>query len=102
VAGTDAAAGIALERELELYVAAGIPAPDVLALATLGAAKVMGLDREHGSIAVGKRADLVLVDGDPTRNIGDVRNTELVVCRGRLYDPAALLGAIGVKPRPAR
>jgi imidazolonepropionase-like amidohydrolase len=101
VAGTDAGA-LAYPRELELYVRAGIPAPEVLALATLGAARVLGQDREVGSIAAGKRADLVLVDGDPTRDISAVRNTDVVVCRGLVYDPAELLASSGVAPRAHR
>jgi imidazolonepropionase-like amidohydrolase len=99
VAGTDDIAGLSLSHELELYVQAGIPAPDVLALATLGAARVMGADRDAGSIAVGKRGDLVLVDGDPTRDIAAVRNTDMVVCRGAVYDAAALFAAVGMRPR---
>ncbi len=99
VAGTDAMAGLTLARELELYVAAGIPAADVLAIATIGAARVMGQQRELGSIAVGKRADLVLLDGDPLKNIGDVRNTELVISRGNVFEPAKLFGAVGMRPR---
>ncbi|HET9766971.1 MAG TPA: amidohydrolase family protein, partial [Thermoanaerobaculia bacterium] len=70
VAGTDAFAGFALHRELELYVDAGIPAADVLRIATLGAAEVMGKDGELGSLQPGKLADLALVPGDPTRDIG--------------------------------
>lgn len=99
VAGTDATAGLVLARELELYVAAGIPAADVLAIATIGAARVMGKQRESGSIAVGKRADLVLLDGDPLKNIGDVRNTELVISRGNIFEPAKLFAAVGMRPR---
>jgi imidazolonepropionase-like amidohydrolase len=99
VAGTDAVAGLSLARELELYVAAGIPAADVLALATLGAARVMGKQQELGSIAVGKRADLVLLDGDPLADIGAVRNTAVVISRGRLFEPAKLFGAVGMQPR---
>ena len=99
VAGTDSVAGLSLSRELELYVAAGIPAAEVLSLATIGAAKVMGKQAELGSIAVGKRADLVLIDGDPLANIGDVRNTELVISRGDLFDPAKLLPAVGMRAR---
>jgi imidazolonepropionase-like amidohydrolase len=99
VSGTDYFAGLSLPHELELYVQAGIPAPDVLALATLGAARVMGLDRDTGSIAVGKRADLVLVDGDPTRDIAALRRTDAVVCRGVIYDPAELFAALGMRPR---
>ena len=99
VAGTDAFAGLSLPHELELYVQAGIPPADVLSLATIGAARVMRQDRESGSIAVGKRADLVLIDGDPTRDIGAVRNTDAVVCRGVVYDPAELFVATGMRPR---
>jgi imidazolonepropionase-like amidohydrolase len=99
VAGTDDMAGLALPRELELYVAAAIPAPDVLALDTLGAARVMRQDAVSGSIAVGKQADRLLVDGDPTTDIGTLRNADLVVCRGRVYDPTKLFAAVGVGPR---
>jgi len=99
VAGTDAWAGLALSHELELYVQAGIPPAEVLSLATIGAARVMGRDRELGSIAVGKRADVVLVDGDPTRDISTVRNTDVVVCRGVVYQPAELFAAAGMRGR---
>ncbi len=98
VAGTDGLAGLALSRELELYAAAGIPRADVLALATLGAAQVMGV-HDRGAIAVGNRADLVLVDGDPTRDLAALRAPRMVVCRGVVYDPAALAVAVGMKPR---
>jgi imidazolonepropionase-like amidohydrolase len=99
VAGTDDIDGLSLSHELELYVQAGIPAADVLSLATLGAAHVMGKDGEVGSITVGKRADLALVDGDPTRSIAAVRNTDTVVCRGVVYVPAELFKAIGMRAR---
>jgi imidazolonepropionase-like amidohydrolase len=71
----------------------------LVALATIGAARVMGVDREAGSIAVGKRADLVLIDGDPIRDISAVRNTDCVVCRGVVYDPAELFTAVGMLRR---
>jgi len=99
VAGTDGLAGLQLDRELELYVRAGMPAPDVLALATLGAARVMHVDADSGSIAAGKRGDLVLVDGDPTRDISTLRNVDVVVCRGIVYDPRELLQAVGMRGR---
>jgi len=99
VAGTDRSAGMSLLRELELYVQAGIPTTEVLSLATIGAARIMGQDRDAGSIAAGKRADLVLVDGDPTRDIAALRNTDVVVCRGVVYDPGELYGAAGMRPR---
>jgi hypothetical protein len=98
VAGTDATPGFALHRELELYAEAGIPANEVLRIATLGAARVMKRDTELGSIAPGKLADLILIDGDPTRRIADIRRVSLVVKDGRVYEPAALYKSIGVRP----
>jgi imidazolonepropionase-like amidohydrolase len=82
---------------MELLVQAGIPAPDVLRLVTLGAARVMGMDAELGSIEPGKIADLILVDGDPTTDIRDSRSVVMVVKDGRVYDPAAIYGALGFR-----
>lgn len=101
VPGTDAMAGFALHRELELYQEAGIDPVDVLRIATLGSARVARRDGELGSIEAGKLADMVLIDGDPTRDISALRNTVLVVKDGTLYDPAALYRAIGVREGPA-
>ena len=98
VAGTDGFAGFALHRELELYVQAGIPAPRVLQIATLGAARVMKRDSELGSIAAGKLADVILVDGDPEARISDVRRVQTVVKDGVVYQVSDLDRAIGVKP----
>jgi imidazolonepropionase-like amidohydrolase len=98
VAGTDDLAGFALHRELELYADAGIPPADVLALATIGAARVMRHEKEWGSIAPGKYADLVLVDGKPDEHIADVRRPVTVVKGGTVYASADLLAAIGVRP----
>jgi imidazolonepropionase-like amidohydrolase len=96
VAGTDALAGFNLHRELELYVRAGIPAPEVLRIATLGAAAVMKHDGELGSITPGKRADLIVVDGDPSAQISDIRRVELVVKDGTVYTTRELYRALGV------
>ena len=98
VAGTDGMPGFTLHRELELYAQAGIPPHDVLRIATIGAARVMKQDRNVGSIAPGKLADLILVDGDPARNISDIRRTSLVIKNGDVLDPAALYRSVGVKP----
>ncbi|MFL6237246.1 MAG: amidohydrolase family protein [Thermoanaerobaculia bacterium] len=102
VAGTDSISGFVLHRELENYVRAGIPAPDVLRIATLGAAQVMKLDKDLGTIAPSKLADLILVDGDPTVRISDIRRVTLVVKDGVVYDPAKLYKEIGVKPAVKR
>ena len=98
VAGTDDLAGFTLHRELEYYVEAGIPAPKVLQIATLGAARVMKHDDQRGSIAPGKLADVILVDGDPASRISDIRRVVTVVKDGVIYDPAALYESLGVKP----
>lgn len=97
-AGTDNMAGFALERELELEVQAGIPPAQVLQNATLNAARIMSLDKDLGSIAPGKLADMLLVDGDPTTNISDLRKTVVVVKDGILYRPAELYTELGVTP----
>ena len=97
VAGTDSLPGFAYHRELELYEQAGIPAREVLQIATLGAARVMKRDRELGSIELGKLADLILVDGDPARHVADIRRTSLVIKDGNVLEPAALYKSIGVR-----
>ncbi|HEY2895524.1 MAG TPA: amidohydrolase family protein [Gemmatimonadaceae bacterium] len=99
VAGTDnGPVGFQLLRELELYVQAGIPAPQVLRIATIGAATVMHHEKDRGSIAVGKVADAVLVDGDPTANISDARKTVMVVKDGVRFDPKEIYAKMGVRP----
>jgi imidazolonepropionase-like amidohydrolase len=94
--GTDAFAGYSLPRELELYVQAGIPAPEVLRMATLVPAQVVGLAGLRGVIAPGKQADMILVDGDPTTNIADIRHVWRTIKAGQVYDPAALEDAMGM------
>ncbi len=96
VAGTDATPGFSLHRELELYVRAGISAPEVLRIATLGAAAVMKHDDQLGSITPGKLADLIVVDGDPTERISEIRRVELVVKNGTVLKPGQLYQALGV------
>ena len=72
-----------MHRELENYVAAGIPPAKVLQIATLTAAQVTKQDKDLGSIARGKFADLIIVDGDPTKNISDIRKVDTVIKDGR-------------------
>jgi imidazolonepropionase-like amidohydrolase len=98
VAGTDAGSGYAFHRELEIYVQAGIPAPEVLRMATLEAPTVMHMDKDFGSIAAGKFADMILVDGDPTKNISDIRHIGLVVKDGATYKPSEMYPAFGIRP----
>jgi cytosine/adenosine deaminase-related metal-dependent hydrolase len=98
VAGSDNLAGFAIHRELELYARAGISNADVLKIATLGAAQVLGVDGETGSITTGKAADLVLLDGNPLDDISAVRRAVLVMKAGVMFNPAALYRALGVRP----
>ncbi|WP_395373661.1 amidohydrolase family protein [Marinicella sp. W31] len=98
VAGTDAIAGFTLHRELELYNQAGISPQDVLRIATLDSARVVGKDKTNGSIEVGKAADLVLLDGNPLENISAVRNVVWTIKDNHYYDAAQLYQAVGIKP----
>ncbi len=91
VAGTDIGVpGHTLHRELELYVQAGFTPMEALQAATIVPARVMRLDKELGTIERGKRADLVVVAGDPLADISATRRVVEVMARGRLHDPAAL------------
>jgi len=107
IPGTDATpqyglAGYGLHHELELYVRAGIPAAEVLRMATLTSAAVVGVDGARGVIAPGKLADLILVDGDPTVHITDLDRIDLVMKGGQLYDPASIEQALSIAPRSNR
>jgi hypothetical protein len=97
VAGTDLTNGYGLHRELEIYNQAGIPAPEVLRIATLGAAQVMHMDRDFGSISPGKFADMILVNGDPAANISDIRHIEIVIKNGAIFRPAELYPEFGIR-----
>jgi imidazolonepropionase-like amidohydrolase len=97
VAGTDQGSGYALHRELEIYNESGIPAAEVLRMATLTAAQVMKRDNELGSIAPGKLADMILIDGDPTTNISDIRKVDTVIKGGDLMYPKELYPMMGIR-----
>ncbi len=98
VAGTDNMPGIAMHRELELYVRAGIAPLEVLRIATWNAAQVAGVADRAGRIAAGLPADLVLVDGDPATDIGALRRARLVIQGDKAYAPSDLYTAVGMRP----
>jgi cytosine/adenosine deaminase-related metal-dependent hydrolase len=98
VSGTDDIAGFTLHRELELYVQAGLTPSQVLQIATYNGAKYARVLDDRGVVAPGKRADLVLFDGDPTLNISDVRKPVLVIKGDVAYYPSEVDEALGVKP----
>jgi imidazolonepropionase-like amidohydrolase len=98
VVGTDTpnpwvAPGTSFHREMRLYVDAGIPTADVLRMATLGGAEALGLELEIGTVAVGKRADLVLLGADPLERIDNTRRIALVILGGKPFLPSELIPA---------
>ena len=98
VAGTDHIAGFTMHRELELYAQAGIPNIEVIKIATINSAKLVGAAYELGSVSEGKFADVILVDGDPLTNMNDIRKISLVVKGNHFYKPDELYKVLGVKP----
>ena len=98
LAGTDATAGLMLHRELELEVQAGIPPAKSLQIATFNAVRLLKQDKELGSIAEGKRADFLLVEGNPVERISDIRRGRLVMKDGTLYNSGDLYAAVGIQP----
>jgi len=99
VAGTDQAVpGYSLYRELELYVQSGFTPLEALQSATIVPARVMKVERDSGSLAVGKRADFDILDANPLDDIHNIRSVHRVVSNGVLYDSATLWEAVGFKP----
>lgn len=99
VAGTDQAVpGHSLHREMEIYVSAGFSPMEAIQAATIVPARAMKLDREAGTIEAGKRADLIIVDGDPLADIRNLRRVVTVVHAGRSYDTAKLWRMVGFEP----
>ena len=103
LAGTDGT-GLELVHELELYVETGFTPADALATVTIVPATEYRLADRTGSIVKGKLAELALIDGDPSKDIGDLRQVELVMRDGKLMDAQALRTAVGISgpPKPRR
>lgn len=89
-AGTDQSSGPALQRELELLAASGISPADTIVIATRNAARALGKLDELGTIEPGKLADLVLLKADPTRDINNAKQVDLVIKNGQIVDRAKL------------
>jgi len=99
VAGTDQSVpGFSLHREIELYVKAGFNPLEALQSATIVPAQAMGKDRDSGSIEVGKRGDIVLLDANPLDDIANTRKIYRVVTNGRVFDPAPLWKSVDFVP----
>lgn len=82
--------GYSLHEELALLVAAGLSPREALRAATVQPARFLGIDADSGTIAAGRRADLILLDADPTRDIRNTRRIHAVVLDGRLLTREAL------------
>lgn len=99
VAGTDGY-GLELVRELELYQQAGLSNAEALQTATIVPARLTGMDDRTGSIAPGKSADVILVDGDVSRDITNLRHVDIVFLDGYRLDASALRRASGMSGMP--
>lgn len=97
VPGSDGFAGFSLHRELECYVDAGIPNVDVLKISTLTSAQVAGKDDQYGTIEPGKAADILIIDGDPTERIQDIRRVEMVIKDNSVYETKQLFERISIR-----
>ena len=96
LAGTDSGIftnvpGVSLIEELELLVEAGLTPYQALTTATATPARVLGLDGQVGKIKLGYVADLILVDKDPTQDIGHLRSLSGLMVRGKWYDASAIV-----------
>ena len=99
VAGTDQSVpGHSVYREIELYVQAGFSPLEALQAATIVPARVMGMEKDLGTIEVGKRADLIIVNGNPLEDIHNIRNVEFVITNGTMYNTSELWQSVGFKP----
>jgi hypothetical protein len=93
--------GFGDQREVQLLVEAGFTPVEAIRIATLNGARYMGREDSIGSIAPGKHADLVVLNGDPTQRIADIENVEIVFKDGYGYDPvklnASVRGMVGIR-----
>ena len=87
-------AGYSNQRALELLVESGLTPLEAIKVGTLNGATYLGRAKQVGSIAVGKQADLVVIDGNPSTRIEDVRKVSVVFKAGVGYDPAKLIASV--------
>jgi imidazolonepropionase-like amidohydrolase len=100
VAGTDPTgagrtiAGYADWREIELLVEGGFSIPQAVQICTQNGAKYLGRDHEIGTVGVGKRADLVLIDGDLGSDVRNIRKTMVVFKGGVGFDTQKIMASV--------
>ena len=86
--------GFGDQRGIELLVEAGFSPSEAIRIATLNGATYLGREKEIGSVAAGKNADLVVIKGDPSKQISDIENVEIVFKDGVGYDSQKLLHSV--------
>jgi enamidase len=100
IAGTDPTGGGGVipgysnQRQVELLVEAGLTPLEAIKVCTLNGATYLGRADKVGSLAVGKQADLVVLTGDPSATIANIRNVEIVFKNGQAFDPAKLIASV--------
>jgi enamidase len=100
IAGTDPTGsggvipGYSNQRQVELLVEAGFSPLEAIQIVTLNGAKYLGREARIGSIAAGKQADLVVLNGNPAASIADIRNVETVFKQGVGFDPQKLVESV--------
>jgi imidazolonepropionase-like amidohydrolase len=100
--GTDDTPGMMLHSELATWQRAGIAPAEILRIATLGCARYFRMDQVQGTIERGKRADLMLVPGDPTRDVSLLRQVRLVMKDGAVIFPDEVHTAMQIEPFATR
>lgn len=98
VAGTDEVPGFTLQHELALYVKAGLTPAQALQVATRNGAEYSRVADRLGRIAPGMQADMILIDGDPTADIADIRKVATVIKGATVYYPSEIHAELGVEP----
>jgi imidazolonepropionase-like amidohydrolase len=86
--------GYSNQRAIELLVESGFTPLEAIRISTLNGATYLGRAARVGSLVVGKQADLIVLNGDPTARIEDIRNVELVFKQGVGFDPAKLIASV--------
>jgi imidazolonepropionase-like amidohydrolase len=91
--GSGVLLGLASQIELLLHTEAGLKPQEAIQLATINAARMIGREKDLGSVEPGKLADMVILDADPLADISNVRRINRVIKGGVVYEPMRLIQA---------
>ncbi|WP_420430783.1 amidohydrolase family protein [Hyphobacterium sp.] len=98
VPGTDLGGSFTYHRELELYQTIGMTPPEILSWASHGMADYLGVGDSVGLIREGYLADMILVPGDPTQDLSEIKTISMVMADGRVYFPTEIYPEFGIVP----